>query len=65
MPRAELEPIDALRELVRQIDLSNALDDHGHELKNLRALADAKHVIERYDEPPDPPGWEGGFSSNH
>ncbi len=36
---------EALRVLVDQIDRSNAIDDHGHELKNLKALADAHAAL--------------------
>ena len=39
--------LTALEELVRQIDLSGATDNHGHELKNLKALVDAKTVISK------------------
>ena len=35
----------ALKELVRQVEISNAVDDHGHLLKNLKALADAKELL--------------------
>jgi hypothetical protein len=37
--------LDALRELVDQAESSNARDDHGHPLKNLKALRDARAVI--------------------
>jgi hypothetical protein len=36
---------DALRELVEQVESSNARDDHGHPLKNLKALHDARYII--------------------
>jgi chromosome segregation ATPase len=35
----------ALTNLVVQVDRSNAVDDHGHELKNLAALADAREAL--------------------
>jgi hypothetical protein len=44
--------IEALRELVRQIDLSNAVDDHGHELKKLQALADARAILRNAPQKP-------------
>jgi hypothetical protein len=34
-----------LTNLVVQVDRSNAVDDHGHELKNLAALADAREAL--------------------
>lgn len=37
---------EALQNLVDQIERSNAVDDHGHELKNLKALADAKALCQ-------------------
>jgi hypothetical protein len=36
---------DAFRELVEQIEWGNGRDDHGHSLKNLKALRDARAVI--------------------
>jgi len=36
---------EALLELVHQIDLSGAIDDHGHELKNLEALRVARNEL--------------------
>jgi hypothetical protein len=36
---------DVLRELVEQIEWGNGRDDHGHPLKNLKALRDARAVI--------------------
>jgi len=35
----------ALAELVRQVQISNAVDDHGHALCNLKALADARAAL--------------------
>lgn len=29
-----------------------------------RAAAHLQHIIDNY-EPPNPPGWEGGFADNH
>lgn len=40
---------DTLKALVHQIDLGKAVDDHGHELKNLKALNDAKIIIARIE----------------
>lgn len=40
---------EPLRELIRQIEISNAVDDHGHSLKNLKALADAKAALALLD----------------
>ena len=37
--------VEALEELVRQIDLSNAIDDHGHKVKNFRALSVARAAL--------------------
>ena len=43
------EPRDTLRELlqelVRQVELSRAIDVHGHELKSLKALHDAQSAL--------------------
>jgi hypothetical protein len=36
---------DALRDSVEAIESSNGRDDHGHPLKNLKALRDARAVI--------------------
>jgi hypothetical protein len=33
---------EALQDLVDQVERSNAIDDHGHQLKNLKALHDAR-----------------------
>ena len=38
--------LDALRELVEQVESSNARDDHGHPLKNLKALRDARAIVD-------------------
>lgn len=35
----------ALRDLVRQIEISGAIDDYGHPMKNLRALAVARAAL--------------------
>jgi hypothetical protein len=37
---------DALRELVEQIESGNGQDDHGHPLMNLKALRDARAIID-------------------
>jgi hypothetical protein len=34
---------------VKQIESSNARDDHGHQLKNLKALRDARAVVDEVD----------------
>lgn len=38
-----------LGELCRQVEISNAVDDHGHKLINLQALASARAVLENDD----------------
>jgi len=44
--RQERERLQGLlRELVRRVDLSNAVDYHGHELKHLKVLANARAVL--------------------
>jgi hypothetical protein len=40
---------NALRELVEQVESSNARVDHGHPLKNLKALRDARAVVDEVD----------------
>jgi DNA-binding phage protein len=40
------ELLAALRELVEQVESSNARDDHGHPLKNLKALRDARAIVD-------------------
>jgi hypothetical protein len=40
---------DALHELVEQIESSNGRDDHGHPLKNLKALRDARTIIDEVE----------------
>ena len=54
---------ELLEALVKQIDMGNPIDDHGHNFKRCKAYIDAKQYIER--EPSDPPGFEGGFAANH
>jgi len=39
------ELLEALENLCNQIEIGNAIDDHGHELKNLQALYVARNVI--------------------
>ncbi len=34
--------------LIWQIDKSNAIDDHGHEIKNLHALAELRAALAQY-----------------
>jgi hypothetical protein len=41
----EEQILEALKELAHQVRISNAVDDHGHELKNLKALHDAERVL--------------------
>ena len=36
----------ALRELANQVEISGAVDDHGHPLKNLQALVDARALLD-------------------
>jgi hypothetical protein len=36
------KPLNALRKLAEQVESSNARDDHGHPLKKLKALRDAR-----------------------
>ncbi len=40
--------VEPLEYLVEQIDKSNAVDDHGHRLKNLHALTTARHCLDGY-----------------
>jgi hypothetical protein len=42
-----IELLAALKELSRQVEISNAIDDHGHALKNLKALHDARDAIQK------------------
>jgi hypothetical protein len=42
----EQKLFDALRELVEQIESGNGRDDHGHPLKNLKALRDARAIVD-------------------
>lgn len=37
--------LEALRKLTHQIEISNAIDDTGHALANLKALIDARAAI--------------------
>lgn len=39
------EMAEALATLVDQVERSNAVDDHGHKLANLKALADARAAL--------------------
>jgi hypothetical protein len=45
--RAAPELLNALKELAHQVQISNAIDDHGHALKNLKALHDAEAAIRK------------------
>jgi hypothetical protein len=46
--------LTALQNLVHQVEISNAVDDHGHALKNLQALEDARKAIAVYPTDDDP-----------
>jgi hypothetical protein len=46
MSDRERKLLDALRELVEQIESGNGRDDHGHPLKNLKALLDARAIVD-------------------
>lgn len=48
--------LDYLAEEVFEIDLPNTP-------KRSEIVAEIVNIIQR--EPPDPPGWEGGFAENH
>jgi len=39
--------LEALEDLVEQVDRSGAIDDHGHDLRNLKAMSDARQLIKR------------------
>lgn len=41
----------ALGQLVIQVDRSNAVDDHGHQLSNNRALVDARNALAKGGQP--------------
>jgi hypothetical protein len=45
MSERERKLFGALRELVEQIESGNGRDDHGHPLKNLKALRDARAIV--------------------
>ncbi len=49
MSNLERKLFDALRELAEQIDSGNGRDDHGHPLKNLKALRDARAIVDEID----------------
>ena len=42
--------VSALQALVEQVDKSGAVDDHGHELRHLKALSEARQAITRATE---------------
>jgi hypothetical protein len=46
MSDRERKLFEALRELVEQIESGNGRDDHEHPLKNLKALRDARAIID-------------------
>lgn len=48
---AQTGPVELLRELTRQVRVSNAVDDNGHALANLKALADAEAFLSRHPQP--------------
>jgi len=47
LAESNIELLAALKELSRQVEISNAIDDHGHALKNLKALHDARDAIQK------------------
>jgi hypothetical protein len=49
MSELERKLFDALRELVEQIESGNGRDDHGHLLKNLKALRDARNLVDEVE----------------
>jgi hypothetical protein len=49
MSDRERKLFDVLRELVEQVESSNARDDHGHPLKNLKALREARAVVDEVE----------------
>jgi hypothetical protein len=49
MSNRERKLLDALRELVEQIESGNGRDDHGHPLKNLKALRDARALVDEIE----------------
>jgi len=61
MTTQQIEPVtqaditEALRELVKQVRRSNAIDDNGHRLENLKALHDAETVLSRTTPAPSHP----------
>ena len=42
--------VETLKNLEHQVRISNAIDDHGHEMKNLKALADATEALREIGE---------------
>jgi hypothetical protein len=40
---------DALRDLVEQIESGNGRDDHGHPLRNLKQLRDARALVDEIE----------------
>jgi hypothetical protein len=49
MSERERKLFYALRELVEQIESGNGRDDHGHPLKNLKALRDARALVDEIE----------------
>jgi hypothetical protein len=45
----ERKLFEALRELVERIESGNGRDDHGHPLKNLKALRDARALVDEVE----------------
>jgi hypothetical protein len=45
----ERKLFEALRELVEQIESGNGRDDHGHPLTNLKALRDARALVDEVE----------------
>jgi hypothetical protein len=43
----EQKLFDALRGLVEQIEWGNGRDDHGHPLKNLKQLREARALVDK------------------
>lgn len=50
--RARIDVLEeGLRFLIQQVEKSNAIDDHGHPIKNFQALHDARKALEEdYDD---------------
>jgi hypothetical protein len=65
MTYALLMALHVAADAIKEKDVGDPTSRHGWKSEELlEAWLEIRAAIDNY-EPPDPPGWEGGFASNH